>query len=484
MKCLFFLFLLSLAMSAGAQDGELATEATAASGVVPGIKLQPEDKVGRTYSEGSPFQIWGGNRAQRSSLFTAAGVVRRSVLEALHLPDTWSFPIIMQIRELRGTRGPQGPPVWTAISQVEGGFRLEINLVPRRDTIPGPLLRESLVRAVLADRILQGKQQLDLRGAPSPPPDWLLHGTLALMDYREFGRASLTFSRIFRLGRVLSVPEILNAEPTGMDSVSMTLYEVSCGALVMMLLEQPKGPEHFARLLPSLAYAATGHDELIEQAFPGLGGSANSLSKWWSLQIAALSQPGLEEVMAPAETERELAEALVLRYVQTTAPEKRPGPVKRWLNRGKPPEEPAQPVVATQQTCPITDYPKILALPEPGGVFNQTELALTRLMLRAHPVYRPIIKEYQDAVRQLAKGNTAKNLPATLGRLATTREKLAATIQGIEDQLDWYEATQSSQSSGAFEGYLKAAEGSEQPRHTRQDALSHYLDEVEAELGP
>ena len=146
---------------------------------------------------------------------------------------------------------------------------------------------------------------------------------------------SRTFSRIFQLGRVLSVQDILNADPAGMDSVSLTIYRVSCGGLLMMLVEQPKGPENLAKLLPGLAQPATDPGLLIERAFPALTGSANSLSKWWSLQIAALSQPGLDEVQKPGETEQQLAGALILRYAPPAPAEKRPNPLKRLFTPDK-----------------------------------------------------------------------------------------------------------------------------------------------------
>jgi hypothetical protein len=457
-----------------------------APGLVPGVRLRSDDKVGRTYAEGSPFVIWGGDRMQRSRLFTAAGMVRQAALEALRLPGDWSSPIIIQIRGPLATGTDQRLPVWTSISQVEGGFRLEINLVPRREAVPGPLLQENLVRAILADRVLRRKESLDLKGAPVPPPDWLLHGTLALMEYRQLGRMSQTFSQVFQLGRVLSVGDILNADPSVMDSVSLTLYRVSCGGLLMMLIEQPDGPAHLAALMPNLAQGGTDPALLIERAFPALSGTSNSLSKWWSLQIATLSQPGLEEVQSPQETERLLAEALVLRYVVPPAPEKRPNALRRLLGKDKSAEAAAdaKPVAVVPQQAPITDFAKVLALPDPAPPFNQVDLALTRLMLRAHPVYRPLIQEYQDTARLLAKGKAGKAIPATLARLAAMREKLALTIRGIEDHLDWFEATQTTTFSGAFEGYLKTAEESEKPLPPRNDALSRYLDEVAAEYRP
>ncbi|MDB6071896.1 MAG: hypothetical protein JWL81_3067 [Verrucomicrobiales bacterium] len=473
----------------------LDSDAPPGAGVVPKVKLEGDDKIGRTYAEGSPFNIWGGNRVQRASLFTAAGIVRRSVLDALHQPDQWHHPILIQIRPPLADGTDDRPPVWTTISQVEGGFRIEINLVPRRHSVPGPLLQENLVRAILADLVLKRKSNLDLTGAPTPPPDWLLHGTLALLDYRQLGRMSQTFSQIFALGRVLSVNDILNADPQGMDSVSMTIYRVSSGALLMMLIEQPKGSEHLTALLPTLATAGIDQATQIERAFPSLAASTNGLSKWWSLQIAALSQPGMEEVRAPDETERQLAEALVLHYTIPPAAEKKPGALKRLFKKDKSPAPaapaagagagaPATPAPApVQETCSILEYAKVLPLPDSAAVFNQADLALTRLSLRAHPIYRPIIEEYRAALKSLAKGKAGKAMPATLARLAATRENLASRLLAIENYIDVYETMESTTFSGAFEGYLKTADELERPLPGRNDPLTRYLDQVEAELG-
>ncbi|MES2708657.1 MAG: hypothetical protein V4726_18830 [Verrucomicrobiota bacterium] len=477
-------------------------------GPVPRIDIGPRDKTGRTFSEESPFVIWGGTRDQRANLFIAAGMVRRDVLDALHLGLEWRNPILIQLREPLAKGTDFRPPVWTAVSQVPGGFRIEINLVPRQGSVPGSLLRENIVRATLADLILRGHEKDDLNGRNSPPPDWLLHGAMALMDYRQLGRMSTTFSTIFQLGRVLSVSEILGAEPSGMDSVSLTIYRVSCCGLLMMLIEQPNGPTLLQKLLPALAMAGDDPAPVIERHFPALSSSSNGLSKWWSLQIAALSQPGLDEVQAPGETEQLLAEALTLRYtIRDEA--KKTGGMKRFFSKNKPAPEsnaadakdknkskdqdkektasappPAAPAVpAVEQTCDIREFEKVLPLPDHEAVLNRPNLDLTLLLLRAHPVYRPIIAEYQTVLRNIAKGKKLKEAAATFERLASTRQKLAAIMREIENTLDDYEARQSPEKSGAFEDYLRTAEELERPPAPRPDPVSRYLDAMEAEIG-
>ncbi|MDB6134440.1 MAG: hypothetical protein JWM59_2683 [Verrucomicrobiales bacterium] len=473
----------------------------------PEINFQPKDQVGRTYSEDSPFVIWGGTREQRAHLFTTAGIVRRDVLDALHLGSALNHSIIIQLREPLAKGTDSRPPVWTAISQVPGGFRIEINIVPRMGSVPGPMLRENLVRATLADLILRGHEKNDLSGHHSPPPDWLLHGTLALMDYRKMGRMSSTFSMVFQLGRVLSVSEILGADPDGMDSVSMTIYRVSCCGLLMMLIEQPKGADQLQALLPDLALVDSDPSPVIERHFPSLSSSANGLSKWWTLQIAALSQPGLDEVQSPAETEQHLAEALTLRYTVKKQEAKKPGgnPLKRLFSKNKntsanpadgPPSlgkdgiktaaAPPPPVPAAEdepvRTCGIEEFQKVMDLPDHEAILSKPDLDLTLLLLRAHPIYRPVIAEYQTAARNLAKGKKIKESAATLERLAAMRRKLTGTLQEIENTLDAYEASQSPDRSGVFEDYLRTASEFEQPPAPRLDLISRYLDSIEAEI--
>lgn len=477
----------------------------------PEINLQPRDKVGRTYSEDSPFVVWGGTREQRAHLFITAGIVRRDVLDALHQGPEWNHSIIIQLREPLAKGTDSRPPVWTAISQVLGGFRIEINIVPRMGSVPGPMLRENLVRATLADLMLRGHEKNDLSGHNSPPPDWLLHGTLALMDYRKMGRMSSTFSTVFQLGRVLSVSEILGADPNGMDSVSMTIYRVSCCGLLMMLIEQPKGPDQLQALLPALTLVDSDPTPVIERHFSSLSTSANGLSKWWTLQIAALSQPGLDEVQSPAETEQHLAGALTLRYTVKKQDPKKPGgnPLKRLFSKNKnipappadnhtppgkdgiktaaaPPPPPPAPAPAAAdesvQTCGIEEFQKVMDLPDQESILNKADLDLTLLLLRAHPIYRPVIAEYQTAVRNLAKGKKIRESAAALERLAATRRKLTGTLQEIENTLDAYEASKSPDRSGAFEDYLRTAEEFEQPPAPRADSISRYLDSIEAEI--
>ena len=101
------------------------------------------------------------------------------------------------------------------------------------------------------------------------------------------------------------------------------------------------------------------------------------------------------------------------------------------------------------------------------------------LGVRANPVCRPIVLEYQQIASTLAHGKT-RGIGRRLTRLSNARETLIARVQQIDDYMNWFEATQSSARSGTFVEYLKSAEKTAAPH--RRDAISVYLDSLENQM--
>jgi hypothetical protein len=97
--------------------------------------------------------------------------------------------------------------------------------------------------------------------------------------------------------------------------------------------------------------------------------------------------------------------------------------------------------------------------------------------IRANPVMRPIAREYEQIAARLARGKW-KGIAKRLTRLTDTRARIAARMSDIDDYTNWFEATQSKNSSGVFADYLKAADQPQAPGPRRRDALSVYLDSL------
>ena len=133
------------------------------------------------------------------------------------------------------------------------------------------------------------------------------------------------------------------------------------------------------------------------------------------------------------------------------------------------------------QSCRLEDYPRFLRLPSRVPVLNQPGTDLMLLGTRANPIYRPIVLGYQEIVSALVRKKTHR-IASRLDQLASARKETGARMEKIDDYLNWFEATQSQTRSGIFAEYLKVAGKSNDPQPHRRDAISLYLDVLEAQF--
>ena len=451
----------------------------------PRVKMNPGNGAGESSVQGGQFRVYGKVKEQRDVLLEEAEATRRMLTAALGMDPVFTFPVVIQIREASAIR-PGQPAVWPAISQTDDGFRMEINLVPKNNAVDGPLLRQELVRCLLAEMLLRPHAARDLSGRDTPPPDWLLHGTLELLDYQALGRPSEAFSTVFRLGRVLSIDDIFAADPRFMDSVSGMIYRSSCCGLLLMLTEQKSGGQGLKELFKILALMPGEDAAAIARACPDLNLSGNSLGKWWSLQLATMAQPGMDELLSPQETEEQLTRALMMELPPepSVAAKPKKGLAKLFGKKKKQTPETEKQTVAVTQTCPLEEYSRVLPRKDRAAILDRVNLALTQMALRAHPLYRPLIGQYQSLIKALSEGKKEKEAGAALASLGGLRHKLQRDLQKAEDYLDWYEATQTDGISSAFDGYFRTAEELTRPAAPRHDPLSRYLNLMESEYQP
>jgi hypothetical protein len=451
--------------------------------VAPRVHLSSKNATGESSVQGGQFHVYGKVKEQRDVLLEEAERTRRTVMTVLQMRPEFTTPIVVQIREASAL-GAGRASVWTSVAQAGDGFRIELNLVPQRGAVDGPLLRREIVRCILAERMLRPHAAADLAGRATPPPDWMLHGLLELLDYQSMGRPSDAFSAVFRLGHVLSLEDIFNFDPDGMDSVSRAVYRASACGLLLMLLERSSGGKNFAALCDTIALMPDNDIAAIARTYPELNSSGNSLGKWWSLQLAGMAQPGLDELLSTQGTEQELVKALVLHLpalpqsADGTKPKKG---LARVFSKKKTGEKAAPAAPATDADYPLEEYTRATGRKDRVEIFNQVELALTQLSLRAHPLYRPVIGRYLALVKDLSAGKKEKEAARAIASLAAIRRNLLSDMSKVEDYLNWYEATQGEGISGDFHDYLRAAEEIARPPAPRRDPFSRYLNLMESE---
>ncbi|MBL9116853.1 MAG: hypothetical protein JNJ83_17735 [Verrucomicrobiaceae bacterium] len=295
-------------------------------------------------SSGGQFVIHGAELKTRALMLQRCEAVALEMRSLLQDNVEGAIPIIIAIRTAPDLN-PSLPAVSPAISALaHGGFHLQLTVQARPDFNPQEM-RKELIRLLVVERILRGHQQITPKGRILP--DWLLVGINEALDFRSRTRPSALFSAVFRTGKVFGIEEILEAEPGSLDALSRAIYNSSCCALVLTLLDQPDGALSFSKFLRSLPTDARSNRELLAAWFPNLGSSKSSLEKWWSLKLANLARPSVFETLSPEETMTALTSALYFRYEGSS--EK---PSTSSTPRRKPPSQPPTPEVTAVEETP------------------------------------------------------------------------------------------------------------------------------------
>ncbi len=310
--------------------------------VPPAVERPAFSSPSSTSSSGQ-FIVHGADLRVRGGLSARCEEISQEFSRLLRLNEPWRLNIVVRIRP----PSPDDPPDAGITSQVSGlehgGFHLQVNVPERAGLRPADFRRE-LVCMLLAERILRDHKRLDDEQREPLLPAWIHTGVLRALDFKQRARPSAEFAAIFKSGRIHGIEEILDTTPTGLDGLSRTIYETSCCALVLALLDQPEGALRFGRFLSALAVETKPERELLRQWFPGLAESDASLNKWWSLQLAQLASPGLAETLDPVASAELLDNALTFRL--PVADKKPPAPKRVMAIASQRPQPAPEPEVA------------------------------------------------------------------------------------------------------------------------------------------
>lgn len=469
----------------------------------PKLSLDTKAHPSETLSRSGQFLAHGPSQPGRATLVTRAEEIREEFIRLIEReektidPATFAQnaeapPLVIDL----WLRGDAQPPVQPRLYRLEGLPQPTIGLiVAREEETDSPEFRRELTRLLLVERIVRGHLDKDLTTRASLLPPWLATGVLEAMDYHRAGQPSGRFASLFSSGQIMPVEEILTARPGSFDSAQRDIFAASSCSLVLALLEQPQGPARFRQFLGGILSSDMGFQNQLVRAFPGLALSRHSLEKWWSLQLAAMAQPGLLEPLTASRTEELLAQALMVRYQPPAEKKDAPSAVGRFFKNilpgGKKNAIPAVQAPApgsaaaetpAAESIPLTDIARLKALPDREKWLARNQLALADLSVRAFPMHRPLLDDYQRVIGLLIKGKT-KGLEEQLAHLAAQRREIIIASSRVEDLLNWHEATQRQRLSGSFDRYFQLLDELEKPPPRRaNDPISRTLDELEEEF--
>jgi hypothetical protein len=405
----------------------------------------------QSISTSRQFIVYGTEIAVRGAICDLAEQTKRDLLGLLDQRDAWATPIVINARYPQANL-PELPRQAVNLSQTGFGLKLQLDLTIDAE-IRRPEVRREILRALLLEMIYRGESNIPAGTAYVSPPDWLLDGVPAQQPEMPLDRVCSLLAMPLAARSVLPLEKFLHQRPELLDAPGRLLHRAYSIALVDLLRRAPEGRGRLARFVVELRSASNDPMAELRKHFPALLESGDGAEKVWQRQIARLTREQPYQLLTSAETERIVAEAVRLRI----------------SDRG------------VEKTYQLSEFPKFLKHPSAKEVLSHLAQDLAQVAARAHPIYRPIIAEYAKVTALLARGKT-KSITSRLDRLDGARRAAAAQMRGIDDYLNWFEATRLHGLSGAFADYMKAAESSARPQSAKRDPISVYLDVLETQF--
>jgi hypothetical protein len=410
------------------------------------VLATPEHSV----STSRQFLVYGADLRLRGAICDLAERTKRDLLRLIDQRDEWVTPIVVDTHYPQAN-WPERPRTALIFSQTGFGLKLQLDLTIASN-VNEPEVRHELLRAILLEMMYRHKTDLPPGAAYVPPPDWLLAGIppqQAEGDPRKW--ANLLRAPV-AAQKVTPLAELLRQRYDQLDEPGRGLYRAYSFALVQLLSGTPDARARLARFVADLPAASNDPVADLGRHFPALS-NAKVAEKAWRSLVAEFTAARSFQWFSSEEANRELDEILVLR-ISTAGVEKK---------------------------YQLEEFPKFIRSGSAKVALVRCSRELSILAARANSIYRPMICEYAKIAMLLAREKT-RGMAERLARLSGARRGISARIGEIEDYLNWFEATKSRETSGAFDGYRKAAEAAVQPGPRRRDAISVYVDVLEAEF--
>ncbi len=321
-----------------------------------------------------------------------------------------------------------------------------------------PELHRAIVRLCLYEYALS---QLDMAlyadgdEAGVSLPLWLTTGVEQALLWRSGRLDRDLFAQLFQQSEVLSINAILDISTShSLDGTTRQLFEASCTALMLSLLNQEGGKQAVLSMLASGFDGEQSARQQLMQHFHAAGIEDNALQKWWALELANMATPSMLENMHPLQTEEELASILSQTYVNRST---------------------GQPLI-----IPVDNFQAFTQHPEWRALIPSIQRKLQGLYVRAFPTYRPIIEEYQKLLTQLLMDDEATQYTEALEELYELRSQYKKVSIRTRDYLDWYEMTHlGGEMSADFQQYLRMREMLRRQPTAVETHMSRYLRDIE-----
>jgi hypothetical protein len=405
----------------------------------------------RSVSGSRQFIAYGATTPLRGAVCDLAERTKKNLLAILQQRDQWKTPVVLNLQFPQANL-PEIPLAARYFSQTGSGLKLQLDLTIGAD-VDVLVIQREILRALLLEMMYRRHPDLPAGTVYVQPPEWLVEGVLVAAPGQDRAPLVEALAPLLTSNKVTPLPEFLRQNPALLDSPAQLLYRAYAFALLQFLIDEPAGPSHLAAFIDDLCRASNDPFSDLKAHFPVLASSAD-IDALWKSKVATLGAARDYELLTFAETERRLKGLLEIRV-------------------------PA--MVSSAKTVRLEQLLSKKISTTQAGELRRVSRSLMQLATTANPVIRPIVTEYQQIVELMVDHRT-KGLGPRLTRLNSTSAHLSARMSNIDDYMNWFEATKSSTTSGAFSRYLKAAKRSTDPEIRRHDSLSVYLDALEGQF--
>lgn len=424
----------------------------AATAVKPLIIDTVAGKDDHVVSQSGLFSVSGGDSLRLGAIATRADDLHQRLCAMLEREKRWKFNISIR---LLGTDSdaPRLNPVRMRIRIIGGQPNFQIRIYPGGG-INLQQLDNAIITMVLYEQALH---ELDADAYPESInlPDWLVTGIQQALQWKSGQTDREVYRSLYNRSEMMPPEEIISIEkPWKLDAATRRVFDVSCGVLMLSLLESPGGCGQLNSLLSEVALDEDEPLEVIKRYFHELGVDDNMLNKWWALELAAMSEQRVSESLTPLESEQQLAEALTIVYFDDET--------------------------QTPRSVSMDNVYALMELPEwPVRVQGQVQ-RLVKLQHFCFPGYRPVLHEYCNVMADLLNGGSADEAQNRLGPLRELREAYVMACRRGRDYLNWYEITHMGmKDTRSFDAYLEAMHMLRRDEAGAATHMSRYLEDIE-----
>ena len=407
--------------------------------------------VPQSISTSRQFIVYGSDLGIRGAICDLAEQTKRELLAVLRQEDDWSIAIVVNAQYPRANL-PELPPLKVDLAQTGSGLKFQLDLV-LDPAVSRPEIRRELLRVLTLEMIYRAQPQLPSGATYVAVPAWFLAG----IPSENFDLSRERVAALLKLsagtGNVWPLHKFLAQRVEVLDAATRDLYCAYSLALVDLLNHRAVGRRHLKQFILDLPRAPNNPMEDLRDHFPEIFGT-ESAEVIWQRQIASFSSDQPYQLLSVRETERRLDKMLRITVSDRAGP----------------------------RSYELTQFRAFAKDKVAARVFPRLMTDLRVLASRAHPIYGPVIAQYAQIVSSLRRGRTGA-VSTHLGELASTRRAISAQMRGIDDYLNWFEATRRVRPSGEFADYMKAAERAAHPQRTKRDSISLYLNAAELQLG-